>query len=416
MTIFQAAGAFLTLIAVCAWINYKFIKLPDTIGITVIGLVISIVLTVAGSHNQGLITAAQTLVTKINFSDLLLHGMLSLLLFAGSLHVNIHDLAKEKISIAIMATVGVLISTLIVGLFTYYAAMFLGYNVNIYYCFLFGALISPTDPIAVLGVLQKSGINKSLETKIAGESLFNDGTAVVAFVLIANMLSSGNTSISYTDVALLLLKEIIGAAIIGLIFGYVSVLMLRDINSSPVEILITLSASIGGYAVTEYLHASAPIAVVIIGLIVGNHTVNDRINDRTREHLALFWEFMDDILNIVLFALIGLVIVSIELSYKQIIFGMVCIPLVITARWISLIIPWTLLHPFRNPIPNTVKIMTWGGLRGGISIALALSLNDSEHRDYILGATYAVVLFSLLVQATTLEKLIKRWNKNIDYN
>lgn len=410
MTLYQASGVFLTIIAILAWVNYKYIKLPDTVGITAIGLVVSIVLTIIGSREPIVIDYTKHIVDQLNFPDLLLHGMLSLLLFAGSLHINLHDLAKEKISIFMMATIGVIISTGVIGSILYGLVLLLHIPISVYYCFLFGALISPTDPIAVIGVLQKSGVNKSLETKIAGESLFNDGTAVVAFMFVLALMS-GNNTVSAGGTVWLLFKEIFGAVFLGLAIGWIGTYMLRGINSHPVEILITLAMAIGGYAFAEAIHVSAPIEVVVAGLIVGNHTVKDSMADTTREHLFLFWEFIDDILNIILFALIGVVIISLELSMTHIYAGLVCIPVALFARWISVIIPWTLLHPFRTAIPNTVKIMTWGGLRGGISIALALSLTDNAGRDYMLGATYAVVLFSLLVQATTLERLTKYWNR-----
>lgn len=410
MTLYQASGVFLTIIAVLAWVNYKYIRLPDTIGITAIGLVLSIVLTIIGLQQPIVIEYTKHIVNQLNFPDLLLHGMLSLLLFAGSLHINLHDLAKEKFSILMMATVGVIISTVIIGTLLYGIVYFMQIPISIYYCFLFGALISPTDPIAVIGVLRKSGVNKSLETKISGESLFNDGTAVVAFMFVLALMS-GHSTVSFGGTLWLLTKEIFGAVFLGLAVGWLGTFMLRGINSHPVEILITLAMAIGGYAFAEAIHVSAPIEVVIAGLIVGNHAgTSDDVTDTTREHLFLFWEFLDDILNIILFALIGVVIISLELSIPHIYAGLVCIPVALFARWISVLVPWSVLHFFRPAIPNTVKIMTWGGLRGGISIALALSLPDNAGRDYLLGATYAVVLFSLLVQAMTLERLTKYWN------
>lgn len=410
MTLYQASGVFCTLIAILAWINYKYIKLPDTIGITLVGLIISIILTIIGAREPIIISYTKHIVEQLNFADLLLHGMLSFLLFSGSLHINLNDLAKEKWSILMMATIGVVISTCVIGALLYGLVSLTGLHISVYYCFLFGALISPTDPIAVIGVLQKSGVNKALQTKIAGESLFNDGTAVVAFMLVITLMT-GTGDVSASGAIWLLLKELVGAVLLGLVVGLIGSLMLRDLNSHPVEILITLAMSIGGYSLAEYLHVSAPIEVVITGLIIGNQNIKDGIKDSTREHLFLFWELVDDVLNIVLFALIGVVIISLELSINHIWAGLVCIPVALFARWASVITTWTILHPFRQAIPNTVKIMTWGGLRGGISIALALSLTDNDGRDYMLGATYAVVLFSLLIQATTLERLTKYWSK-----
>ena len=275
---------------------------------------------------------------------------------------------------------------------------------------LFGALISPTDPIAVLGILRKVGVPKTLETKIAGESLFNDGTGVVVFLTLLSVATSGH-DVSTSEVLTLLAEEVVGGVVVGLALGSLGVYLLKGIDSYAVEILITLSLATAGYAFAESLHTSAPIAVVLMGLLVGNQGKEYAMSELTRQHLFSFWELIDELLNLLLFGLIGLEVIALSLSVNQMLPGLIAIPIVLLARWVSVGLPVIAMRRFSVFTPNTIKIMTWGGLRGGISVALALSLPQMPGRETIVAATYVVVIFSILVQALTMGRLVRRLNR-----
>lgn len=407
MTIFQLLGMVTTVIALFGYINHRFIRLPDTLGITAVGLVVSTLLVLLGQHEPGTIRWAQQLVASIDFSEAVFHGMLPLLLFAASLHVNIAQIAKEKTPIFVLATVGVIISTGIVGILMYYGLAAVGMPLDLVYCLLFGALISPTDPIAVMSVLKKVGVSKSLETKISGESLFNDGTAVVAYLMLLGVATHAAEPTALS-IGTMLLKEVVGALLLGLVVGYGAVQMIRGVDSYPVEILITLALATSGYALAETVHVSAPLAVVIMGLVMGNLGAKKAMSEKTKAHLFGFWELLDELLNLLLFGLIGLQVLALDVAIHHLWVGGIAILIVLFARWVSVAIPLAAMSPFRTFAPHAVKILTWGGLRGGISIALALSLPKFEGRDLLISATYVVVLFSLLVQATSLSKLLRK--------
>lgn len=407
MTIFQLLGMVTTVIALFGYINHRFIRLPDTLGITAVGLVVSTVLVLIGQHEPSAIRWAQQLVASIDFSEVVFHGMLPLLLFAASLHVNVAEIAKEKTAIFVLATVGVVISTGIVGVLMYYGLAAAGMPLGLVYCLLFGALISPTDPIAVMSVLKKVGVSKSLETKISGESLFNDGTAVVAYLLLLG-IAAQTAEPTAVSIGTMLLKEVVGALLLGLVVGYGAVQMIRGVDSYPVEILITLSLATAGYALAETLHVSAPLAVVVMGLVMGNLGAAKAMSEKTKAHLFGFWELLDELLNLLLFGLIGLQVLALDVATHHLWIGGMAIVIVLFARWVSVGLPLAAMSPFRTFAPHAVKILTWGGLRGGISIALALSLPKFEGRDLLISATYVVVLFSLLVQATSLSKLLRK--------
>lgn len=407
MTIFQLLGLVTTIIAVFGYINHRFIKMPDTLGITAVGLVVSTILVLIGHHEPMAVEWAQKLVASIDFSEVVFHGMLPMLLFASSLHVNVAEIAKEKAPILVLATVGVVISTVIVGFGLHYGLALAGVQLGLVYCLLFGALISPTDPIAVMSVLKKVGVSKSLETKISGESLFNDGTAIVAYMMLVGVATQ-TVNPTFSSVGLLLVKEVVGALLLGLVVGYGAVLMIRGVDSYPVEILITLALATAGYALAETLHVSAPLAVVIMGLVMGNLGATKAMSEKTKTHLFNFWELIDELLNLVLFGLIGLQVLALNVTPRHLWVGAMAIVVVLFARWVSVAVPLAALSPFRSFAPHAVKILTWGGLRGGISIALVLSLPKFEGRDLLIGATYVVVLFSLLVQATSLSKLLRK--------
>lgn len=406
MSIFDGAGALLALIAVFGYINHRFIKLPDTLGITAVGLIAFVCLSLLGLSHPDMTLKAQALIELINFPELVFHGLLGLLLFAGALHVDLSKMRQFKLPVFLLATIGVLISTAVVGAGFYFAVRLFDHSVSFLWCLVFGALISPTDPIAVLAVLKNAGASPDLETKIAGESLFNDGTAVVAFLTLAG-LAAGTTEFSMGQVALTLTQEIVGAIILGLAAGYGASLMLRDLDSYPVEILITLALATAGYSFAELLHVSAPLAVVVMGLVIGNHGATKNMTEKTREHLFSFWGLLDELLNLVLFGLIGLEVIALSFQLTDLWLGIIAIPIVLIARYASVVSPVTVLRRFRTFSPHSVKVLTWGGLRGGISIALALSLPAFEGRDMVIGVTYVVVIFSLLVQATTLGPLVR---------
>ncbi|MFQ5992652.1 MAG: cation:proton antiporter, partial [Nitrospiraceae bacterium] len=347
------------------------------------------------------------LLRNIDFDKTLLHGMLSFLLFAGALHIDINDLIERKWSIGSLATVGTILSTFLVGTVTWFVLGWLGIGLSYMYCLLFGALISPTDPIAVLGILKTAGAPKSLEMNITGESLFNDGVGIVVFLVMLEV-ATGTHGFSAGHIGLLFVQEAIGGALFGLVIGYLCYLMLKSVDNYQVEILITLALVAGGYALADALHLSGPIAVVVAGLLIGNHGRLFGMSEKTRAHLDLFWELVDEILNAVLFVLIGLEVLVLTFTRQYLLASLLIIPLVLVARFVAIGIPVTLLRTFRPFSPGAIRIMTWGGLRGGISVALALSLPLGPERDVILAITYAVVVFSIVVQGLTLERLVER--------
>jgi len=407
MDLFNIIAILITLTALFSYINYRYIGLPATIGVMFISLLLSLLLNLLDAFGFGLKPHAQMLLGSIDFDKTLLHGMLSFLLFAGSLHINIDDLMAHKWIIGFLATFGTLMSTFLVGTLTWWGLDWFGYSLPYIYCLLFGALISPTDPIAVLSILKKLSTPKSLEMKIAGESLFNDGVGVVIFILILE-IATGSHELSTGHIGMLLLQETVGGIFLGLGLGYVAYRMLKSINNYQVEVIITLALVAGGYALADGLHFSGPLAIVMAGLLIGNHGRLFAMGDETRLQLDAFWELLDEILNAVLFVLIGLEILIITFTKSHLLLCLLIIPVVLFSRFISTGIPIAVLHPFRQFTPGAVRILTWGGLRGGISVALALSIPPVPERSVILAFTYVVVLFSILVQGCTIDKLIKR--------
>lgn len=399
-----------TLTALFSYINHRFIKLPTTIGVMVLALVLSLILMSLGELGYAPVEQrAAAIIGGIDFNQVLMQGMLSLLLFAGALHVNLEELAQNKWPIGILATVGVVASTFLVGIASWLVLNVLfGVSISLLYCLLFGALISPTDPIAVLGILKSAKAPKNLEIKIAGESLFNDGIAVVVFAILLG-LAVGGEEVTLGGVALLFTEEALGGIVFGLAIGYVAYLLLKSIDSYDVEILITLALVLGGYALAIHLHVSGPIAMVVAGLMIGNHGRRLAMSDTTREHLDTFWELIDEILNAMLFVLIGLEMIILTFEHDHLLASLLVIPIVLLARLACVGVP---VHVMRRRFgftfsPHAIKIMTWGGLRGGISVALALSLPLGPERQIVLALTYIVVLFSILVQGLTVGKLIK---------
>ena len=408
MQILNTIAILLTLSAIFSYVNYRFIKLPTAIGIMLISLVLSLLLLIAGK--LGLLDISyqvSELIKGIDFHTTLINGMLSFLLFAGALHININELSKQKWVILILATVGVISSTFIIGGMSWVILNALELNVSFIYCLLFGALISPTDPIAVLGILKTVGVPKSLEIKISGESLFNDGVAVVVFLVLLG-IATGAGEATVSSIGALFLQEAIGGAVYGFIIGGVCVYMLRSVNNYQVEILLTLALVMGGYALATALHISGPIAMVVAGLLIGNQGRLLAMSDSTREHLDSFWELIDEILNAVLFLLIGLEVLVLVYHMEYFLAALAIIPIVLLSRFVSVGIPIKIMGQVRSFSAGVTRLMTWGGLRGGISVALALSLPQGMEREVILAVTYAVVIFSILVQGLTLGSLAKQ--------
>ena len=406
MKLFDILAILITLSALFSYLNYRYIRLPNTIGLMLIALLVSLALIALGSFGIDLKNDARQLLDSIDFDETLLHGMLSFLLFAGALHVNLSDLYQQKWIISLLATVGVIGSTFLMGFLSQWVFCLLGIDLPLIHCLLFGALISPTDPIAVLGILKKAGVPHSLETKISGESLFNDGVAVVVFLVLLE-ISSGSSAVTAGSIAGLFLKEAVGGVVFGLLLGGIAYWMLKSVDNYQVEILLTLALVTGGFALADAIHLSGPIAIVVAGLLIGNHGRMLAMSERTRVHLDTFWELVDEILNAVLFVLIGLEVLVLALSRQYLFASLLLIPLLLFSRFISVGLPVLLLRPIRKFSPHVVKILTWGGLRGGISVALALSLPANASRESILFVTYAIVVFSILVQGLSIGKLVE---------
>jgi len=406
MKLFNILAILITLSAGFSYINHRFIRLPKTIGLMIMALLVSLGLVLLGPFSFGLKAEAQRLLANIDFDETLLHGMLSFLLFAGALHVNLADLAKQKWIIGLLATVSVLGSTFGIGFISRWVLGILGIEMPLIDCLLFGALISPTDPIAVLGILKKAGVPESLETKITGESLFNDGVAVVIFLIFLE-IATGARQVTTASVLGLFAKEALGGVGFGLIIGWIAYWMLKSIDDYQVEVLITLALVTGGFALADELHLSGPIAIVVAGLLIGNHGRLLAMSDQVRDHLDKFWELVDEVLNGVLFVLIGLEVLALTFSREYFIAGVLFIPLLLSVRLISVGFPVLIMRRFREFSPRVVTILTWGGLRGGISVALALSLPPGKNRELILAITYIIVVFSIIVQGLTIGKLVK---------
>lgn len=410
MNALNIAALLITISALFSYINYRFIKLPTTIGLMLIALAFSIMLILL--TKLGIVEVevqARALLSEIDFNQTLMHGMLSFLLFAGALHVNINDLSQQKWVIGGLATIGIMISTLIIAALTWYVLDKLGIAMPFVYCLLFGALISPTDPIAVMGILKTTNAPKTLATKIAGESLFNDGVAVVVFIVLLG-IATGGQDLSAGHVALLFAEEVVGGVLFGLLIGWLTYSLLKSVDNYQVEVLLTLALVMGGYSLAFIIHVSGPIAIVVAGLMIGNHGRVFAMSDKTREHLDGFWELLDEIFNAVLFVLIGLELLVISFKVEYLNAALIIIPIVLLARLISVSVPISILKFRREFSPHVIKILTWGGLRGGISVALALSLPLGEQREIILAITYIVVIFSISVQGLTIGKLIKKTN------
>jgi CPA1 family monovalent cation:H+ antiporter len=405
VTLIQTITLLVCLSAVFSYFNHRFLKLPMAIGLMAMALVLSLALVALGTLGFSVGVRATAFIKGIDFNEALMHGMLSFLLFAGALHFNVRDLLGQKWFIGTLASVGVVFSTFIIGTLSYYIFGLVGLNLSYLACLLFGALISPTDPIAVLGILRTARAPKSLEIKMIGESLFNDGVGVVIFVVLLGVFTRGEASPG--AIAILFLEEAVGGAVLGVALGYLTYFMLKSVDNYQVEILLTLALVMGGYALADALHTSGPIAVVVAGLIVGSHARHMAMSETSREYLDTFWELVDELLNAILFVMIGLEILILSLQRHYLFAGLLAIPIVLLARFLSVGLPVKLFSLRQEFAPRATLIMTWGGLRGGISVAMALSLPPGELRDAIVTVTYVVVVFSILVQGLTIGKLVQ---------
>lgn len=409
MNLYAIITAIIAFTAAFAYINAKLIKLPVTIGIMILSLLASLLIVLTSYFFPAFsLVHLREAIASLDFENLLMNRLLGFLLFAGAIHINSADLRKERLPVMSLATAGILISTFLVGSLTYLLLDAFDIEVNYIYCLLFGSLISPTDPIAVLGILKRAKIPYSLELKIAGESLFNDGVAVVVFIILYEIASLGLDQLSAADVAVLFLREAVGGLVYGAVLGYIGFYLLRSIDNYQVEVLITIAIVMGGYELAHQLHTSGPLAMVVAGIITGNKGKQEAMSDITRDYLGKFWELVDEVLNAVLFLLIGLEMLVIEASSTLLQVGGIMILIVLACRLVSVSVPLFLLRRFVPFEKKTVIILTWGGLRGGISVALALSLSNDMYKHIFVPVTYFIVIFSIIVQGLTIGKVVKK--------
>ncbi|WP_299049204.1 sodium:proton antiporter [uncultured Polaribacter sp.] len=412
MDTYVIATILIFLAAIFGYINIKFLKMPNTIGLMIITIIFTLGVLLLSYVDPTLLNLEKSIIANIDFKTLLLDEMLSFLLFAGALHTNFEQLKIQRWPILLFSTLGVLTSTFLVGGMMFFTLQLFNFTIDFIYCLLFGALISPTDPIAVLGILKKAGVPKKLETKIVGESLFNDGVGVVVFLTIFQIAKSGVSNTSVLDVIQLFGQEVFGGIVLGLVLGWISYRLMKSINDYDIEVIITLAAVMGGTVIAQKLHFSAPLAMVTAGLIIGNDRVRaSSMSEITERYVDKFWELLDILLNAILFVLIGMEMLILVLDGKYILAGCIAIPIVLVCRYISLFLPIHLFKEKLEFVPKTNLIMTWGGLRGGISIALALSLTSEMNRDLILVITYVVVVFSIVVQGLTVGNLVHKYKE-----
>lgn len=406
MELYYSFSVLIVLASLFAYINYRVLKLPSTIGIMVIAIIVSVILVASGDNflpktTNGLIK----LVNSLDFTEVLMGAMLNFLLFAGGIHVNIKDLKEQFGPVVIFSTVGVIISTFAVAFGTFYLLPLVGIQMPFIYCMVFGALISPTDPVAVLSILKQANVSKSLETKVAGESLFNDGMAVVVFTVVLQLAIGKEIDLNVENIGLLLLREAGGGLLLGVLLGFSASRALRVVDDYIISVLITLSVVMGGYLIAREMHISAPLAMVAAGLFMGNFSESFKMKSETQDYLIKFWELIDEIMNAVLFLFIGFELLLIKDLNEYLVAGGICIMIVLLARWIAIFIP-TKFMAFKYWFsPQTVKVLVWGGIRGGVSIALALSIPVNEYSQIIISITYCVVVFSIIVQGLTIAKV-----------
>ncbi|ATL45690.1 sodium:proton antiporter [Chitinophaga caeni] len=409
MELYYSFSVLIVLASLFAYINHRFLKLPSTIGIMLMAIIASIIIRFAGNRIFPHVTEdLMELISGFDFTAVLMGAMLNFLLFAGAIHVNFNDLKQQRLPVLTFSTLSVIISTFIIGYILYYLLPLFSFEVPFIYCLLFGSLISPTDPIAVLGILKTANVPKSLETKIAGESLFNDGVAVVLFAVILQLASSADMDLSFQSISWLLAKEALGGLLLGIVLGYIASRAIKSIDEYTVEVLITISVVMGGYLVAHAMHISGPLTMVAAGLIIGNYGKTKGMSDRTKDYVSKFWELIDEILNAILFLFMGFELLLIQDLQQYWIISVIAIALVLLARFLSIWIP-ALIVPFKPKLSRgAINMLVWGGLRGGISIALVLSLGPGPYKELLLEMTYFVVVFSILVQGLTIGKVARK--------
>ncbi len=413
MSIFEIGAFLIGLSAFFGYINIRFLRLPHTVGLVVMALVASLMLILIEflSPRTQLLETITGILEQIDFHETVMHGMLSFLLFAGAMHVDFSVFKSRSLAIGLMATLGILISTFIIGWAMWWLLNFFGIEMPFIWMLVFGALISPTDPVAVLGLFKTVKVPESLEAKMAGESLLNDGVGIVVFTIVVAIAVGGDvhgSGITVMSVIELFAYEAIGGAALGLVAGYACYRAMSQIDEHNLEVLITLAMVMVTYAVAIRLHLSGPIAMVVAGLFIGNRGMRYAVSDNTRDYVEKFWSLLDEILNSVLFLLIGLEVLVIAQQVDHVGVALLAIPVTLAARWISVSIPISILARWRSFTKGAIPILTWGGLRGGIAVALALSLPANEFKPTILTITYAVVLFSIIVQGLTIKPLVER--------
>ncbi len=413
MSVFEIGAFLVGLSAIFGYLNHRYLRLPHTIGLVMIALAASLVIILIelispASQVMEIITGV---LTQIDFHETVMHGMLSFLLFAGALHVDFTVFRSRARAIALMATLGILISTFLIGWMTWLMLNAFGIEMPFIWALVFGALISPTDPVAVLGLFKTVDVPETLEAKMAGESLFNDGVGVVVFTVVVAVAVGDNGSGSEVDAlfaAKLFFTEAVGGAILGLLAGYTGYRAMHHIDEHNLEVLITLALVMVTYAAAIRLHMSGPIAMVVAGLLIGNKAMKYAVSEKTRDYIRTFWSLIDEILNSVLFLLIGLEVLVIAKLVDHVGVALLAIPVTLAVRWISVFVPISILSHRTSFTKGAVPILTWGGLRGGIAVALALSLPANDYKPTILTITYAVVLFSIIVQGLTIKPLVER--------
>ncbi len=410
MSAFTIVSILIFLAALFGYVNSRFLKLAPTVGLMLQALVLSLIL--IGLDYVGVpgINSAQSLVSGINFNQVIFNGVLSFLLFAGALQVCLACLTAVRTQVFTLATIGVVGSTVIVGFGVYGLFRLVALDIPLTYCLLFGALISPTDPIAVLPIMRRAKVPSNLEAVISGESLFNDGFGVVVFVILLQLVTGEGTLPIPAEAAVLFAEEALGGFVFGLVLGYLGYWVVRTIDDYPVEILITLALVTAGYAAAQALGISGPLAMVVAGIVIGNHGRSKGMSERTTENLDRFWEMVEIILNAALFVLIGLEAVAFaaDFSLVRLLVGFAVIPVVLAARFISVGVPMVALKPVPDVSWRSTPLITWAGLRGAIPVALVLSLPPGPNRSVLAIVTYIVVVFSVLVQGTTIKYFVER--------
>ena len=407
----------LVCVSIFGFLNHRYLKLPLTVGLVIIALFtgLAVMFLDVIVPSLGVSQILKTWLDQIDFNTTLMNGMLSFLLFAGALHVDLNSLMKAKIHVSVLATIGVMISTLINGTCFYYFAQIFGFNIDYLYCLIFGVIVSPTDPVAVMALLKRLKVPKRLEAMIGGESLFNDGVAVVIFSVLLTIAFGSATgqeagAMDANAVLGLFVKEAFGGALLGIVSGYLTYLLLRKVDDYVIEVIATLALVMGAYSIALNLHISGPIAMVVAGVFIGNTGRQFAMSEKSREHVTDFWHLIDEILNAALFVLIGFEVIVLSSNMDIITLSLIAVAVAVLARFCAVSIPLQFLNPIVAKEPGEISILTWAGLRGGISIALALSLPDIEIKPVILTATYGVVIFTILIQGLTIEKLIKKYH------